>query len=707
MKIITARQAAFPALLFPFVFSPVSLAATAEDEQTMIVSATPQTVSELDTPAAVTVVEGEDMRLATPRINLSESLNGVPGLQVQNRQNYAQDLQLSIRGFGSRSAYGIRGIRLYVDGIPATMPDGQGQTSNIDLSSAQSVEVLRGPFSALYGNSSGGVMNVTTETGRQPPTIEASSYYGSFGSWRYGMKATGAMGDGTQAGDVDYTVSTTRFTTHGFRDRSSAQKNLANAKLGVRLDDASKLSLIFNSVDIHANDPGGLTESEWKANPQQSPRAEQFNTRKTIKQTQAGLRYERQLSEHDDLSVMMYAGERETTQYQSIPMAPQRDNPAHAGGVIVLQRHYQGIDTRWTHRGELGVPVTFTTGLNYENMSENRKGYENYRLNNGVPQFGVKGDLRRNERNLMWNADPYLQTQWQLTEKLSLDAGVRYSSVWFDSNDHYVTPGNRDDSGEASYHQWLPAGAIKYAFTDAWNVYLAAGRGFETPTINELSYRPDGQSGLNFGLKPATNDTVEIGSKTRIGDGLLTAALFQTDTDDEIVVATSGGGRTTYKNAGKTRRQGAELSWDQRFTGNWRVNASWTWLDATYRSNVCKSGDCNGNHMPGIARNMGFASLGYVPDEGWYAGTDARYMGDIMADDHNTAKAPSYTVVGLNTGYKFNYSNLTVDVFGRVDNLFDKEYVGSVIVNESNGRYYEPAPGRNYGVGVNLAWRFE
>ena len=707
MKIITARQAAFPALLFPFVFSPVSLAATAEDEQTMIVSATPQTVSELDTPAAVTVVEGEDMRLATPRINLSESLNGVPGLQVQNRQNYAQDLQLSIRGFGSRSAYGIRGIRLYVDGIPATMPDGQGQTSNIDLSSVQNVEVLRGPFSALYGNSSGGVMNVTTETGRQPPTIEASSYYGSFGSWRYGMKATGAMGDGTQAGDVDYTVSTTRFTTHGFRDRSSAQKNLANAKLGVRLDDASKLSLIFNSVDIHANDPGGLTESEWKANPQQSPRAEQFNTRKTIKQTQAGLRYERQLSEHDDLSVMMYAGERETTQYQSIPMAPQRDNPAHAGGVIVLQRHYQGIDTRWTHRGELGVPVTFTTGLNYENMSENRKGYENYRLNNGVPQFGVKGDLRRNERNLMWNADPYLQTQWQLTEKLSLDAGVRYSSVWFDSNDHYVTPGNRNDSGEASYHQWLPAGALKYAFTDAWNVYLAAGRGFETPTINELSYRPDGQSGLNFGLKPATNDTVEIGSKTRIGDGLLTAALFQTDTDDEIVVATSGGGRTTYKNAGKTRRQGAELSWDQRFAGNWRVNASWTWLDATYRSNVCKSGDCNGNRMPGIARNMGFASLGYVPDEGWYAGTDARYMGDIMADDHNTAKAPSYTVVGLNTGYKFNYSNLTVDVFGRVCNLFDKEYVGSVIVNESNGRYYEPAPGRNYGVGVNLAWRFE
>ncbi|HFW2398050.1 TPA: TonB-dependent receptor PqqU, partial [Salmonella enterica subsp. enterica serovar Enteritidis] len=671
------------------------------NEQTMIVTATPQTVSELDTPAAVSVIEGEDMRLATPRVNLSETLTSVPGLQVQNRQNYAQDLQISIRGFGSRSAFGVRGIRLYVDGIPATMPDGQGQISNIDINSIQDVEVLRGPFSALYGNASGGVINVTTETG-----IEASSYYGSYGSWRYGLKATGAMGDGTQPGDVDYTVSTTRFTTHGYRDHSGARKNLANAKLGVRLDDVSKLSLIFNSVDIKADDPGGLTESEWKADPQQAPRAEQYNTRKTIKQTQAGLRYERQLSAQDDISVMAYAGERETTQYQSIPLVAQL-KPAQAGGVITLQRHYQGIDSRWTHRGELGVPVTFTGGLNYENMSENRKGYNNFRLNNGPPEFGHKGDLRRDERNLMWNVDPYLQTQWQLTQKLSLDAGVRYSSVWFDSNDHYIAPGNGDDSGDASYHHWLPAGSLKYALTDAWNLYLAAGRGFETPTINELSYRADGQSGFNFDLKPSTNDTVEVGSKTRIGNGLLTAALFQTDTDDEIVVASSMGGRTTYKNAGKTRRQGAELALDQRFAGDWRVKASWTWLDATYRSNVCQGQNCDGNRMPGIARNMGFASLGFIPDEGWYAGTDVRYMGDIMANDENTAKAPSYTVVGLNTGYKFNYSQLTVDIFGRVDNLFDKEYIGSVIVNESNGRYYEPAPGRNYGVGINLAWQFE
>lgn len=704
MNIFALSRTAFPALFLPVIYAPAVLAA--DNEQTMIVSAAPRTVSELDTPAAISVVNGDDIRQATPQINLSESLGGVPGLQVQNRQNYAQDLQLSIRGFGSRSTYGVRGIRMYVDGIPATMPDGQGQTSNIDLTSVESIDVLRGPFSALYGNASGGVVNVTTQTGRQPTELEASSYYGSYGSWRYGTKASGAVGDGTQPGDVDYTVSSTRFVTHGYRDRGGARKNLANAKLGVRIDEASKLTLIFNSVDIKANDPGGLTKEEWHDNPRQSPRAVQYDTRKTVKQTQAGLRYERQLSAQDDVSVMMYAGERETTQYQSIPRGPQL-NPQHAGGVIDLTRHYQGIDTRWTHRGELLIPVTVTGGLNYETMSEQRKGYENFVMVNGAPDYGREGDLRRNERNLMWNVDPYVQTHWQLTDKLSLDAGLRYSSVWFDSNDHYITASNGDDSGDASYHKWLPAGSLKYAVTDGWNLYAAAGRGFETPTINELSYRSGGKSGLNFALKPSTNDTVEIGSKTRVGYGLLSAALFHTDTDNEIVTDTSSGGRTTYKNAGKTRRQGAELALDQQFAGNWRAKLAWTYLDATYRSEVCGDSQCNGNRIPGIARNMGFASLGYVPEQGWYAGADVRYMSDIAANDENTATAPSWTVVGLNTGYKFNYGNWMMDVFGRVDNLFDREYVGSVIVNESNDRYYEPAPGRNYGVGMSVAYRFE
>ncbi|QKJ87150.1 TonB-dependent receptor [Paramixta manurensis] len=718
MKVISIKHTA-PLLilsaLLPWSASAAQNTDASDSAQTMVVTASSDGLSELDTPAAVSVDNGDDIRQATPRINLSESLGNVPGLQIQNRQNYAQDLQLSVRGFGSRSMYGVRGVRIYVDGIPATMPDGQGQTSNIDLNSVDRVEVLRGPFSALYGNASGGVVNVETVTGSQPTTVEASSYYGSYGSWRYGLKATGAVGDGSQAGDVNYAVSTTRFTTHGYRDRSSAQKNLANAKLGVRINDVSTLTLLFNSVDIDAQDPGGLTDEEWHSNPTQSPRAEQFNTRKTTRQTQAGLRYQRQMGENDDLSVMMYAGERETVQYQSIPVFVQQRSPQHPGGVIDLTRHYQGIDTRWTHRDSLaGVPVTLTGGLDYETLSEQRKGYENFVIENGETQLGTKGALRRNERNLMWNVDPYLQTSWQLTSKLRFDAGVRFSTVNFDSNDHFITAGNGDDSGDARYHRWLPAASLNYALTNAWNLYLSAGRGFETPTINELSYRSDNRSGLNFDLKPSTSDTIEVGSKTRVGNGLITAALFQTDTKNELVVDESLNGRTSYKNAGQTRRRGAELSLDQQFGENWRLRMAWTLLDATYRNPVCGDAACSedatisrGSRLPGIACNMGYASLGWVPEEGWYAGAEIRYMSDIQANDQNSAQAPAYSVTALNSGYKFRHENWLLDVFGRVDNLFDRHYVGSVIVNEGNGRYFEPAPGRNYGVGVSISYAFE
>lgn len=668
-------------------------------------------LSELDTPAAVSVVSGDDLRNSMAQVNLSEGLGSVPGLQIQNRQNYAQDLQLSVRGFGSRSMYGVRGVRVYVDGIPATMPDGQGQTSNIDINSIDKVDVLRGPYSALYGNASGGVVNIDTQTGSQPTTLTAGTYYGSYGSWRNSVKASGATGDGTQAGDVNYTISGSRFTTHGYRDHSGTQKNLGNAKLGVRLDDVSTLTLMLNSVSVDANDPGGLSREEWKANPRQSPRGDSYNTRKSLDQTQVGLRYQREMSENDQLTLTTWHGERHTTQYQSIPQAPQL-NPTHAGGVIVLERKYSGIDTRWKHQDQLGsVPFSVIGGLDYETMTERRQGFENYNLVNGVPEYGEKGSQRRNEKNVMWNLDPYLQSSWELTSKWTLDAGVRYSTVSFDSEDYYVTSGNGDDSGSKRYHKLLPMGSLNYAVTDAWNLYASAGRGFETPTINELSYRSvDGsQTGLNLGLKPATSDTFELGSKTRLGYGLLTAALFQTNTDNELVVAQSSNGRSVYKNAGKTRRRGVELSFDQQFAENWQMKMAWTWLDATYRNETCdNNGNCtpSGNRLPGVAKNMGYASLGWLPEQGLHAGADIRYMSSIQADDENDAKAPSYTVVGLNAGYKFGWDKWSLDLFSRVDNLFDKEYVGSVIVNEGNGRYYEPAPGRNYGVGATLSYTF-
>ena len=657
--------------------------------------------SVLDTPASVDIVDGTSLRARQPGINLSEGLAGVPGLQIQNRQNYAQDLQISIRGFGARSTFGVRGVRLYVDGIPGTMPDGQGQTSNIDIASIDRVEVLRGPYSALYGNSSGGVLQVFTEDGTRPPSLSGTFSAGSNRTLSYGARANGATGSGL--GDLDYVVSVNRMTTGGYRDHSAARKTLGNAKLGLQLDDASRLTLVMNSVNLSAQDPLGLTREQFERDPRSvADPALAFDTRKTVRQTQGGLIYERDIGGGDSLRAMLYYGQRDTVQYQSIPVAAQR--PAtQAGGVIDLQREYGGADLRWTGKRTLASgPLTLVGGLSYDTMEERRQGYENY---TSPTQLGVRGALRRDETNNVYNLDPYAQASWQFLPAWTLDAGLRYSTVRFDSDDDYIVAGNGDDSGGARYRKLLPVAALRYAPTQDASVYVSYGRGFETPTFNELSYRPDAQPGLNFGLAPSVSNNVEVGAKLQLPAGLLTAAVFQTNTDDEIVPATNTGGRSTFRNAGSTRRNGAELEWRYDFARHARVQLGYSWLDARYRDSVSDVIQA-GNRIPGTARHAFYAGLAWQPQEGWQAGVDARYLSKIYADDANTEAAPSYVVASASAGYAWRVAAWRLDAYARVDNLFDRRYAGSVIVNEGNSRYYEPAPGRTWTAGLGATYAF-
>jgi iron complex outermembrane recepter protein len=676
------------------------------------VTATRTEAAPFDVPASVDVIGTDRVHGAgRPEVNLSESVGLVPGVMARDRQNYAQDLQLSIRGFGARSTFGVRGVRIYVDGIPATMPDGQGQLSHADLASTERIEVLRGPFSVLYGNSSGGVLQFFTEPGSAPATITSSVAVGSDGLMRPGLRASG-----TTPG-LRYAVSANRFSTDGWREHSAATRGLGNARLDVKQGDGGTWTIVANAVEIRADDPLGLTRAQFDAAPRSvDVTALQFNTRKTVRQEQLGLVHEHRLSGGDRLRLMVYGGQRDTEQFQAIPVAAQA-SALHPGGVIGLARTYAGADLRWTTNTELAsAPFEVVAGLSYDRMRENRMGWQNF----AGTTLGVEGALRRDEDNVVSNLDPYAQAVWKFAPRWSLTGGVRRSSVRFSSSDHYIAGTNGNDSGGVSYSATLPVAALMYEISPQLHGYAAVGRGFETPTFNELAYRPDGVPGLNFGLRPSRSDNFEVGLKGRSPSERFstewTAALFQTDTRDEIVTQTNSAGRSTFQNAGATRRRGAELAWSGRLARAWQLQFSQSWLDARYREafRTCAATPCTvptlvvptGNRIPGTAQSVSAAEVAWRPERGWQAGAEWRRSSRVYVNDTNTDAAAAFTTVALHAGYLFDVRNWTLSATARVDNALDKRYAGSVIVNEGNGRYFEPAAGRTWVLKVAGSYRF-
>ncbi|MEO8857591.1 MAG: TonB-dependent receptor [Burkholderiaceae bacterium] len=680
---------------------------------TIVITATRVDALGFDVPASIDRIEGDEVRAGRAQVNLSESLAGVPGLLARDRQNYAQDVQISLRGFGARSTFGIRGVRLYVDGIPATLPDGQGQLSNVELGSVGRIEVLRGPFSALYGNSSGGVIQIFTEEASLQPRLRFDATTGSDNSSRIGLNASGT------GGGIGYVLGLSRFRTDGYRDHSAAERTLGNAKLSVRPDDDSKLTLIANSVALpRAQDPLGLTRAQFEAAPRSVDAAAiTFDTRKTVAQTQAGLSYERRIDAANAFALTTYTGHRSTRQFQSIPIGPQA-SPLHSGGVIDLQRDYRGADLRWTWKNDVaGRPMTLVGGLALDELAEHRQGFQNFVPTATGPSLGLLGALRRDENNDVANADQYLQGNWQLTPDWSVSAGVRHSAIRFRSKDAYIVGPNPDDSGGVRYSATLPVVGSVLAITRELHAYVAAGRGFETPTLNELAYRPNGLTGLNLALRASHNTSMEAGVKARSEAlGEATAAIFQTDTENEIVVGSNLSGRTSYRNAGATRRTGMELSWTNYFLDQLRAQVAATVLDAQYRDafSTCIAAPCAasnllvpaGRRIPGIARTSLFAALSWLPPQGWRWGTELRYLGRVFVNDSNTDAAKPYLVAAAHFGYIASVGPWQLGGLVRVDNLFARRYAGSVIVNEGNGRYFEPAPGRTWLVGATASLQY-
>lgn len=694
------RSGEMPRLRNALVLTLVALAgaASASEQAALepyVVTATRQPVDPLLVPTAVDVISARELHRAQPAIHLSESLYRIPGVVARDRWNYAQDLQISIRGFGARSAFGVRGVQLFTDGIPATMPDGQGQVSHFMLESASRIEVLRGPFSALYGNASGGVIEVFTMDAPAVPSLRAGYVAGDDGLGRAALSFHTPWQDGSFLFDV------TDVDFDGFRDHSAAARRNAQALLKGDLGEHTRYTLLGNWLDLDALDPQGLTREQWHDDPRQaSANALLFDTRKTVEQQQLGARIEHELSAAQALEFTAYSGDRRTRQVLGVPVFVQQQNVLHGGGAIDLDRDYYGMDARWRWTTQwLAHAFSLIAGMEYEVADERRRGFENFR----GEVTGVFGALRRDEDNRVRNHDIYVQAGIELAPRWHAHVGARYSRVRFTSDDHFIDAVNPDDSGTREFSRTSPVAGLLFRLSDATSLYANAGAGFETPTFAELAYRDDGASGLNTALAPAVSRNVELGLRARRAGMEHSFAVFESRTEDELVVAANEGGRSVYANAGRTRRRGVEYSAAVPLGETLHFALAATWLDAKYLEGF-GPGE---RHIPGLARRSAWAEIEWTPARDLAFALEGRYVDRIYVNDANTEAAPSHARFDLSAERLFEFGGLEWRAFARINNLLDREHVDSVIVNEGSGRYYEPAPGRHWLAGLSATRRFD
>jgi iron complex outermembrane receptor protein len=647
-------------------------------------------------PAAVGYVDKEDIQFGRQQLGLDESLVTIPGLFMQNRYNFAQDLRIAIRGFGSRSSFGIRGIKLYVDGIPATLPDGQGGVDSIDIGSLDRIEVVRGPASSLYGTASGGVINMYTEDGPEDqPFIEARTSFGSYKFRKHQLKAGG------QADRLNYLVNLSRLELDGYRDQSKTENVLLNTKFRYAIDPSADVTLTFNAVDSpEADDPGGLRRTGNAFNTDLStPSAAQrnnlrFDAGESVKQQQLGLLYNKSIGDQHQFTLRNYYVFRDFDAklpfgYFGGPLVP-------SGGIVDLQRFFVGGGAQYSYTGALsGMKNRFSVGLDIDNQMDERVNYTNI-IDSSV--IGPKS-LDQEEDVFSWGL--FMQNELALSDSLELTLGARYDEVEFDFSDRYFVDGS-DDSGNIAFSEISPRVGLMWSLGNALNVYGNLGTSFETPSSREFA-NPTAAGGFNPGLKAQTAVNYELGIK-----GALTPrsdyelALFRIETDNELILAGQNpGGSDHYTNAGETLRHGLEASVNLQPMPGMNLSLAYTYSDFEFSRFTDDSGTSfKGNRIPGIPEHAAFAELAYYAPSGFYAIWDSQYVDKLYVDNANSDSASSYSVSNLRLGYSRYYGDTEVTTFLGINNIFDKQYIGSVRVNEANSRYFEPAPERNLFAGI-------
>ncbi len=689
----TTTQRYYFAALAAMSLAPVC----AQQLEEVVISASRAEMRSFDAPAAVQRIDRQAIEGGGPQINLSESLVRAPGLTILERQNYAQDLQISIRGFGARSAFGVRGIRLMIDGIPATTPDGQGQSSSVSLTSTDRIEVLRGPLAQLYGNSSGGVIQAFTKDAAKVPTVDYQYYLGSYGMHRADYQFSDTVGGYGLVADYG------TFSTSGYRANSAAERKQFNGKLSFEPNEQTKVNVVFNQFDMPlAQDPLGLTRQQLIDDPTQAGNnAVAKFTRKVVLQNQLGSSIKYAVDADNAFTARVYYGTRENLQYLA------------ATTWVGLNRTYYGTGLQYNGRAEWqGTPIEWAAGYEFDKSTERRQG--------GVSLLGEKraGSLTRDEDNEAQNNDFFVQATAHVSEQISLVGGLRQSNVTFNSSDYYITDGI--GSGTANFSATSPVLGLTWHANDNLNIYANYGQGFESPTLAEMAYSGTTVgtfvNSFNTDVKAASSKHYELGAKwvpTR--NTRLDIAVYQIDTSDEIVVLFNNSGKVSYQNAPGTSRIGWELAAASQLSDHFSTSISASAIDAKY-SQAFNAGTAipSGNKIPGIPDSSTFAEIAWASEAftpktksplGTRVALEWQQAGRIFANDLNTESADGRSVFNLSLSQRWAWNQSLVTLYGRLNNISDARYVGSVLVNQTATppQSYEPAMPFNWVVGLSLS----
>jgi len=679
---------------------------------------------QFDTPAATYLIDALSVANTGNQVNLSDALSLAPGVVSLNRNNYAQDIQISIRGYGARTTFGLRGIRLITDDIPATIPDGQGQASTVSLPSIDHIEVLSGPLAQLYGNSSGGVIQTYTKEAGPTFSGQVQSYFGSYGMQRSDWQVTDRLGAQSQVGVVaDYST----FKINGWRQNSSAERVQFNNVITIDPQEDTRFKLVLNSFNMPlAQDPLGLTAAQLKANPQQAGLNAVLDlTQKTVKQDQVGLVMQQKLSNTLSFQARIYDGIRDTNQTQasscdaSVIPAPSAcaTTPAPKGTWIALQRNFNGVGLQLKGKEpSASLPWDWTFGVDYDRSSENRE--------TGSTLYGGVSPASAVLQNVATNNDLFAQANFYLNDNWTLTAGARYDHVTI-TNTNFSTALN---GGASSFINTNPVIGVTWHLFEQLNLYANTGLGFETPTTSETAYSL--QSGsitplFNAALKASESHNYELGSKWLASPTTqMNAAWFLINTSNDIITAQSLGGKTVYQNAAQTTREGLEFSLKDSTLNHFKEQLSFTYMKAQYGANsvtstTTGSQNINGNALPGIPKESlyallgwserGYAQRGSRPNTGAEVELGLSARSNIWANDLNTtassgnAYASGYGLIDLKVHERVQISTATLDAYLGVNNATNRSYVGSVIVNQANAGYFEPGLPRNWTVGLRFA----